>query len=462
MGVQRGGWQRADIQEGSRTRRSVLAGLGGVAVGASALAGAACGATSANAPGAAATKVLKNGVTIQWGIENGPQTRFDLRNKQVQLFEAKFPGIKVDQVVNGSDVNKIKSTMAAGNPYDLIRITTTQYAGFANQNALVPLDDLIRRDKYDLKDFFPAAIAQWQWRGKQWAMPFLGVLTAYVNLAIVEKSGARKPPDNWHDPTWTNEAFLEFCRKTARQEGGKTVQFGFTGTHDNWRYYMPWVWANGGDMFDKDYKAVTLGDPPALEGIEFLGDLINKHHVAPTPDELKELGGSNKPFQDGKTAMMAASVNAVATNRAVANLRWTVTAYPRGKKGVAMGGGGVGWFITAGSKNHDETWELLKVVLEPDSDKLTALSGEAPPNRRSVAHDPEFLNPKEPPGSDMKVVVEALETALHTDPVLIQGDDIFGIMAEELGQIWAGKRSARETMEVIKQRVTPMLALERA
>jgi hypothetical protein len=62
----------------------------------------------------------------------------------------------------------------------------------------------------------------------------------------------------------------------------------------------------------------------------------------------------------------------------------------------------------------------------------------------------------------MKVVVEALETALHTDAVLIQGDEIFGIMAEELAQIWAGKRAARESLEVIKQRVTPMLALERA
>ena len=37
-----------------------------------------------------------------------------------------------------------------------------------------------------------------------------------------------------------------------------------------------------------------------------------------------------------------------------------------------------------------------------------------------------------------------------------------GIMAEELAQVWAGARSARESLDVIKQRVTPMLALERA
>ncbi|MBI3970801.1 MAG: hypothetical protein HY332_05890, partial [Chloroflexi bacterium] len=57
--------------------------------------------------------------------------------------------------------------------------------------------------------------------------------------------------------------------------------------------------------------------------------------------------------------------------------------------------------------------------------------------------------------------VESLETALHTDPVLIQGDEIFALMASELAPLWAGQRSARESTEIIKQRVTPMLALER-
>jgi ABC-type glycerol-3-phosphate transport system substrate-binding protein len=126
-----------------------------------------------------------------------------------------------------------------------------------------------------------------------------------------------------------------------------------------------------------------------------------------------------------------------------------------------MGGGGVGWFITSGSRYPDETWELLKVVLSFESDKLTALMGEAPPARRSTARDPEFLNPKEAPGSDMKVVVEALESALRTDPVLIQGDEIFKIFADELAPLWAGTRSAREAAEIIQGRVRPMLAIER-
>ena len=439
------------------SRRMVLQGLP-----AGALLAAACGQSgSTGAADVAAPRALKSGVTVQWGIETG-QTRLDLRNRQTQMFEKQFPGIKVEQIVNGSNVDKIKSTIAAGTPMDLIRITTTQFAGYANQGAVIALDSRVKRDKYDLKDFFPGGIAQWEWRGKLWAQPFLGILTPYVNLDVVERSGARKPPNNWKDPTWTWDAFVDFCTKCARRDGSRTVQWGFAGTHNNWRYYMSWVWANGGDMFDKDLKQVTLGDPPALEALQFLGDLINKHRVAPTPDELKELGSTAKSFTDGKSAIDAESVNMIATNRATQGLRWTITAFPRGKKGIAIGGGGVGWLITAGSRLPDETWELLKVVQSVESDKLTALMGEAPPSRRSVARDPEFLNPKEAPGADMKVLAEALDTAMHTDTVLIQGDEIFTLIGNELAPLWAGQRSAREVTDIIKQKVTPMLAAERA
>jgi multiple sugar transport system substrate-binding protein len=440
------------------TRRSLIAGSGALLGGWS---GAACAAPGRQgAPEAGAPRQLRTGITLQWGIATG-QTRVELRTRQVQMFEAQFPGIKVELVVGGSDVNKIKAGMAAGTPFDLIRITTTQYAGFAHQGAVLALDSLIKRDRYDLKDFFPAGVAQWQWRGKPWALPFLGILTPYVNLDLVERSGARRPPTTWKDQTWNWNSFLEFCTKTSRREGGRTVQWGLGGTHNNWRYYMSWVWANGGDMFDKDLKQVTLGDPPALEALQYLGDLINKHRVAPHPDDLRELGGNDKMFRDGKLAMNAASVNAIASNRATQGLRWTVTAFPRGKKGIAIGGGGVGWFITSGSRYPDETWELLKVVESFESDKLTALMGEAPPSRRSVAHDPEFLNPQEAPGSDMKVIVEALESALHTDAVLIQGEEIFSIIGEELAPLWAGQRAAQEAADIIKSRVGPMLAAER-
>ena len=42
-----------------------------------------------------------------------------------------------------------------------------------------------------------------------------------------------------------------------------------------------WVAANGGELFDKDLKTCTLNEPPAVEALQFLQDLVFRHRVMP-------------------------------------------------------------------------------------------------------------------------------------------------------------------------------------
>jgi multiple sugar transport system substrate-binding protein len=421
---------------------------------------AACGPLGSGAQsGADPTRSLQAGITLQWGGSGNSQTRIGVHRQQAEMFERRFPGIKVEIIPDGENLDKIKAGLAAGTPMDLVSMGT-RYAVFAQQGALVPLDPYVARDRYDLKDFFPAPLGAWQWRSKRWAMPFNGILTPFLNLAATEESGARRPPVAWNDPTWTWAAFLEYCRQVARQEGGRPVQWGFTGPQGNLRLFMAWVWSNGGDLFDKELTRLTLGDPPALEGLQFQADLINKHRLMPHPDELSAIGGAGGPFLNNKAGINVAAVGGMATYRRTAGLRWTVTALPRGAKGAFIGGGGSGWFMLKGGRS-DATWELLKVIESPEADKLLALSGEAPPARRSVARDPEYLTPKEAPGADMKVIVDAMETAFRPDPILVQGDEIIAIVQNELNQAWSGQRSVQASIDVIKARVEPLLKAER-
>ena len=122
--------------------------------------------------------------------------------------------------------------------------------------------------------------------------------------------------------------------------------------------------------------------------------------------------------------MMLEGTSDIAANREVTALNWTLTALPRGAKGVATGGGGVGWFIPTASKYHDETWELIKHIVSPEGDRLTYRSAEGMPARRSVVREPEFSSPKEAPGAAMKIVLETLDVTLHTDPILVQGMEV--------------------------------------
>ena len=461
MAMDAGEYGRQPAGTAGTTRRVFIRSAMPLAAGASLAACAGSGGGTGGAGGAGeAPKQLKSGITLLWSGSGNNPTRLDLHRQHIESFQRKYPGIKVELIPDGENLDKIKAGLAAGTPQDLVSMGT-KYPVFAQQGALVGLDTYVARDKYDLKDFFPAPLAAWQWRNKQWAMPFNGILTPFVNLKVTEESGARRPPNTWSDRTWDWNAFLDYCRKVSRQEGGRTAQFGFTGAQGNLRLFMSWVWGNGGDMFDKDFTRLTLADPPALEGLEFQADLINKHRLMPHADDLKTMGNANSLFQNNKVGINVGSVGGIATFRKVDGLRWTVGALPRGAKSAAIGGGGSGWFLLNGAGHVDETWELLKVVESPEGDKLLAMAGEAPPARRSVARDPDYLTPKDAPGADMKAIVEAMETAFHPDPILLQ-DEILSIVTTELDQAWTGQRTVRQSVDVIKARVEPMLRAERA
>ena len=328
------------------TRRALGAGAASLP-GAVAL--TACGLPGRDAPGPERT--LRTGITLLWSGSGNTPTRIAMHTQHIELFQRMHPGIGVEIVPDGENLDKIRAGLAAGTPMDLVSMGT-RYAGFARQGALVEYDRLVARDRYDLKDFFPAPLGTWQWRNKQWAMPFNGILTPYVNLAATEEAGASRPPATWSDRAWTWDAFLEYCRKLARQDGGRPVQFGFAGGHGNLRLFMSWVWSNGGDLFDRDLTRVTLGDPPALEGLQFQVDLLNRHRVMPHPSELSALGGANGLFQNNKAGLNVQSVGAIANWRRQAGLRWSVTALPRGAKGAFIGGGGSGWFMLQGGRHR--------------------------------------------------------------------------------------------------------------
>jgi multiple sugar transport system substrate-binding protein len=202
---------------------------------------------------------------------------------------------------------------------------------------------------------------------------------------------------------------------------------------------------------------VLLGEPPALEAMQYLADLIHKHRVAPAAAELQAQGGRRALFEGSNLLIYHDPVNNVAANRRGASFDWSLSGLPRGRaRAPFSSGGGVGWFLTNDSRVKDETWELLKVLASKESVRLEAVRGEAPPSRKSIANEPAFINPAEPPKGDMKVVVEALEL-IHVETALVQGVEIDRILDEELAPAWRGDRTMTESISQAVNRIRPLL-----
>lgn len=396
---------------------------------------------------------LRQGATITWAVDSTPATRKALRDDQVQLFRQQFPEMKVEYLEGATGTEKLQTLFAAGTPPDLFRQETAGMAHFASFGQAATLDPLIARDKYDLSDFFPAAWELWKWKGQRYGVPFMGIRIAYYNRALGQGAGARRPPAGWKDASWTFDAFLEAARKVR---GSGEARWGADLGADR-RDWQPWVWNNGGELFDAGGTRLLLEEPAAIEALQFLVDLIHKHRVAPPAAELAAQGGRRAVFEGGNLFLYHEPVNSIATNRRAQALDWSVTALPRGKaRSTASSGGGVGWFLATASKTRDETWELMKLLASKESVRLEAVRGEAPPSRRSVANEPAFSSPSEPPAADMKVVVEALE-ALHLETALLQGIEIDRILGEDLAPMWRGERTVREAVGQAAGRIRPLL-----
>jgi multiple sugar transport system substrate-binding protein len=438
---------------GSWSRRRVLGHIGATLRAAAVTPLVACVAAGGAVSEVAPAAQLRKGTNIVWAVDEGA-TRTLVRQEQVKLFKEQFPDIGIEFMLGATSQEKVQTLFAAGTPPDLFRGETPILTYLASRAQLVALDPLIRRDKYDRSDFFPNIWEHWGWKGKLYGVPFLGVQIAYYNRSLAQRNGL-KLPSSWGDSSWTWDAFLDVSRKATVRQGGSTTQWGndLGTTQFSWQ---PWVWANGGEVFSADGTKILLGEPAAVEALQFRADLIHKHGVAPTTAELAAQGGQRPLFLGGKLLLYYFPIAHVGLNRKEASFDWSVTALPRGKGKPATYGGGVGWFLASATKVKDETWEFMKLLASKESVRLEALRGEAPPSRKSVASEPGYSNPPEAPGADMKMVVEALGL-LRFDFVLLEGVKITAILTEELEPMWQGTKTAREAVGQAVDRIKPLL-----
>ena len=430
-----------------RSRRMVL--CGGLGMFGSVL--AACGTRETPAP---AVK-LGAGTTVTY-LGNHNQAEGQVVGDQMKTFEQKFPGAKVEVTNLTADyMTKLQAMLVSGTPPDMFRTGGTPWAQLANQGAMAEIASLIRRDKYDLSDLIDAAVGQYAWKGKQMGLGSnVGYSLIYYNTAIFKEAGVPLPSDDWSKP-WTYEQFNDAMRRvTTRLPNGDADRYGMT-TLDA---YMRLMVTNGATLTDEQETRTLYDTPEAIETWEWLYDLLHGSKVAQSPLTYKDLP-SDRAFIQGKAVAWVGSTADGATRFVTQkDLPWDVAPTPRGprlKSDKWIYGGGSAWWIAAGSKSVDATWEFLKHMESPEVGKSLALGGFAP-IRFSVLNSPAWLRSDQPPKSK-KVLVDGLKRLLPF-PKLTTWDAFTMAINEEVQPLWRGERRGREVAQRIRAATDPILA----
>lgn len=380
----------------------------------------------------------------------------DVEEKAMRASLAKFeklhPNIKVElEIATWDRLSwKVMVSTAGGRPPDISRVSSEWYVPLAAKGLLEPLDPFIKRDNWDIWDFYPEAIEGWgKYNGKVYTIPGdVDVEALYYNKTMFDKAGVPYP-----DWAWDHNTYLAAAKKLTKDlDGdGKTDQWGASIA-----FWQLFVYENGGSIVSDDMNTCTLDQPAAYEGIQRMADLVNKYHVAPTREESTGQGNW-KMFTSGKIGMMIGGSYAakLVFEKEVKDFEYDAGPVPKGPKARCTFIGGAAWSMISRSKHKDEAWEVLKWLTSKDYQTDQVNLNSQVPTRKSLAESPVFLTKDQPP-KNRQVFLDMIKYGRATPHVSCYAE-MNQIIGSELDLVMLGKQSAKEACLKIKPRLDQLL-----
>ncbi|HEV2123576.1 MAG TPA: extracellular solute-binding protein, partial [Chloroflexota bacterium] len=125
----------------------------------------ACGAESGPASTGNSGAVTKPVTITYWGRWGG--TSEQPEKQVIANFQEKFPNVTIQDMESNQiagegalDREKFIAALAAGTPPDVIKIDRFKMGGHGAKGTTTILDSVIKRDKIDMKKFFPATVEE--------------------------------------------------------------------------------------------------------------------------------------------------------------------------------------------------------------------------------------------------------------------------------------------------------------
>ncbi len=347
------------------SRRTML--QGAVATGAALAAGSAFPRSSQARTEDADT------VTLDFWTNHDAATDVPLFNKVIANFEAANPGIKIHLTNYPSsspfDPSIIPTRGISGTLPDVWYNRTYNTADRANHGWTISLDSYVKRDKMSMSDFWPAEVAQMQWKGHLYSLPYdFSDFGIYYNKAMFDKKGIKYPPA---DGNWTWDDVFKLAAEFVEKSGVRQTTFGIDLTPLTYFWSTAgFVLAWGGQWYSADLHSFPINNDGAATLFQTVADAIFKTNSA--------IKGSTFPagtdsLATGQVAMDLDGSWATLQHRNDIGNRfdWDVAPMPKGPTGkLPLSEAGGAWSIATNSKHPDEAWAWIKFLTSTASDDI--------------------------------------------------------------------------------------------
>lgn len=315
--------------------------------------------------------------------------------------------------INGTDWNdflaKVLTLIAAGQAPDIVSVATEGLQLMASKELIVPLDEYVTKDMSSLKssyfnDIHPALIEAMMVDGHLYNMPdSFNAGSMFYNNDVLGKAGLQAPPAGW-----TMDDFHTMAEGIGKV-GGDILPFDWVvRLWGSWTSFLyandgnlleegkydggDWLWSKAYESGDESVQgrkggwkwgAPTANSDASVEALQYVIDL-QKAKLSPSPD----VGGGGTLqglFSSGRIGMTigggfwAGGLH----NAGMKDGSFDAQLFPTWKSNKSLFGTG-GYSIFKSSQKKEAAWEVIKMMIEPESFDIMFPGNVTTPGRKSL------------------------------------------------------------------------------
>jgi multiple sugar transport system substrate-binding protein len=414
---------------------------------------AGCGGGSSNnaskGKGAGTVKDPKKPVTVtfeSWVGSDPTMKKFAADfHKLHPKITIKFQNVSAD---NASQ--KLTTQVAGGNPPDVAFVDASATSDFASRDALVNLDDYIKRSKVvKPADYVSAFKSFVTYKNSMWGLPIDGESTGlFYRKDMFAAAGISAPPTTWD----------EFEADAKKLTNPSKKQYGYEVFAPEAAYYWyPWLYQAGGDLLSKDGKKILFTSPAAKKAADFYVGLAK---YSP-PDYLNSNSYDGRvAFAHGQTAMyMAGSWFAGTLHSEFPKIDklWGAAPLPNGSAGCKTTIAGDSLIMLSATKNADAAWLWMEYLSKPENVATwtyKSANGTELPPLTSLLNSPDLVKTK-PVLDGFAKLMKCGVASTVANPKFPQ---IETSLNDELGKAFYGDQTAAQALKNSADKADQILA----
>lgn len=407
-----------------------------------------CGA-STNSGGNTAAEPSEGTKTIT--VMDWNPTQEEIWNEVIDQFEATHEGVEVvyDIIPFEQYWTKLESSIASGSGPDILCMNPINSERFSKNGALLPLNDYIERDKFDMSVFADVYTQYWALDGIYYALPKdIDGFAIFYNKRIFDEAGVPYPEAGW---TWKD--FQE--KAWALTDPEKKIYGWVFDPHDGKGGIYNTIFGFDGYVLSEDKKTCGYDDPNTIEAIQFVYDTLNKKPgVSPTIQQLTEVNAADT-FMSGRGAMQIQGTFRLLDyiNNENVGSDLGIAPMPVGSS-EKMVANGVSWAINSATKEPDLAWELLSMLCGDVGAEAQARSGIIVPANENYH---ELYSQSSPKSVDTTVFLERLDQGVF-QPVTTNLNDWRAVENGYFDKIFNNEMEVTEACLALTEEMNQILA----